>query len=66
MTKKLHQINFKKNQYFVGEDRLTSEAQIIKAIKEKQQVTVTFVRDHKPVTEYLNVVKLPRKARQKS
>jgi len=65
MTKKLHQINFKKNQYFVGEDRLTSEAQIIKAIKEKQQVTVTFVRDHKPVTENLNAVKT-KKTKKKS
>ena len=65
MTKKLHQINFKKNQYFAGEDRLTNEAQIIKAIKEKQQVTVTFVRDHKPVTENLNAVKI-QKAKKKA
>jgi len=62
--KQLHQINFKDNQYYVGEIQLTTVKSITDAIKQKQQVMRVFINGRKCVQrEKLNIIKArPHKA----
>ena len=62
--KQLHQINFKDNQYYVGEIQLTTVKSITDAIKQKQQVMQVFINGRKCVQrEKLNIIKArPHKA----